>query len=155
MAEDMKLQGKVVQLNTRREGVFYDPLSGIQMDIFDKGSYKTIPENLSDEKLGNIKRALQYGILFLKENAPKVIIENDEKRKELRNILSMSVDAVRSRIYKINDPKLLDFLVQEEESSKNRISIIKLIKQRKLTLAGGNITSRKEAKFQVKNITEK
>lgn len=155
MTEDLKLQGKTIQLNTKREGIFYDPLSGIKLDIFSKGTYVTVPEDLEDEKLENIKRALQFGILFLRENAPKVIIENDEKRKELRNILSMSVDAVRNRIYKINDQKLLDFLMQEEEASKARVSITKLIKQRKLTLAGGNITSRKEAKFQVKNIVEK
>jgi len=155
MEENMKLQGKTVQLNTRREGIFYDPLSGLKLDIFDKGTYATIPGNMEDEKLENIKRGLQFGILFLKENAPKIVIDNDEKRKELRNILSMSVDAVRNRIYKINDQKLLEFLMQEEEASKNRISIIKLIKQRKSTLAGGNITSRKEAKFQVKNIVEK
>ena len=154
MAEDMKLQGKTVQLNTKREGIFYDPLSGIQMDIFDKGTYKTIPENLEDGKLENIKRALQFGILYLRENAPKIIIEDDEKRKQLRNILAMGVDAVRSRVYKINDQKLLDFLMQEEEANKGRVSITKLIKQRKQTLAGGNITSRKEAKFQVKNIVE-
>lgn len=155
MAEDTKLQGKVIQLNTKREGMFYDSLSGIQLDIFDKGTYKKISEDLTDEKLENIKRALQFGILFLRENAPEIVIENDEKRKQLRNILAMGVDAVRSRIYKINDQKLLDFLVQEEEASKGRVSIIKLIRHRKQTLAGGNITSRKETKFQVKNIVEK
>lgn len=155
MAEDMKLQGKTIQLNTRREGIFYDPLSGIQLDIFDKGTYKTIPEDMEEEKLENIERGLQFGILFLRENAPKVVIEDDEKRKQLRETLTMSVDAVRNRIYKINDQKLLDFLMQEEEANKNRVSITKLIRHRKQTLAGGNITSRKEAKFQVNNIVEK
>jgi len=151
----MKLQGKTIQLNTRREGTFYDPLSGIQLDIFDKGTYKTIPEDMEEEKLENIERGLQFGILFLRENAPKVVIEDDEKRKQLRETLTMSVDAVRNRIYKINDQKLLDFLMQEEEANKNRVSITKLIRHRKQTLAGGNITSRKEAKFQVNNIVEK
>jgi len=151
----MKLQGKTIQLNTRREGIFYDPLSGIQLDIFDKGTYKTIPEDMEEEKLENIERGLQFGILFLRENAPKVVIEDDEKRKQLRETLTMSVDAVRNRIYKINDQKLLDFLMQEEEANKNRVSITKLIRHRKQTLAGGNITSRKEAKFQVNNIVEK
>jgi len=155
MAEDVKLQGKFIQLNTRREGMFYDPLSGIQMDVFDKGTYKVIPKDLEDEKLENIKRALQFGILFLKEVAPKVVVDNDQKTQQLRNILAMNVDAVRSRVYKVNDQKLLDFLMQEEEAGKNRVSIIKLIKYRKQSLASGNITARKEAKYQIKNIVEK
>lgn len=152
----MDLQGKRIRLNTSREGKFQDDLSGIHLDIWDRGTMCTIPKDISDEKLKNIALSLRVGILFLEDDVPESIQKLDEERDELSSILKGSVGTAGFSIRKINDVKSLDFLESLEKSAAGRKGVLNIIQERREKLASGNVTARRESgAYQISNIAEK
>jgi len=151
----MELEGKKIRLNTQREGMFWDDLSGINLDKWDNGTSCVVPKEIPDDKLRNIEVALKVGILFLEDDIPESIHKLDKEREALAAILNGNVDMASFGIKKIDDMKSLDYLETLEKSGSGRKGVLTTIKERREKLASSSISARRESgNYQVTNIKE-